>query len=55
MFDWVLNTFLKHLHGLQLEVIDREDITSNALNTGGVTLNPRSLGKLAIKFIRRMN
>ena len=55
MFDWVLNAFLKHLHGLQLELIDSEDITSNALNIGRLNLNPRGLGEMAIKFIRRMN
>ena len=44
----------EHLHGLQINVIDNGNITSNELNKGGLLLNPRGLGKLAINFIRRI-
>ena len=44
----------KHLHGLQMDVIDTGNVTSNKLNRGGLHLNPRGLGKLAINFIRRI-
>ena len=44
----------EHLHGLQMDVIDNGNITSNELNKGGLHLNPRGLGKLAINFIRRI-
>ena len=42
----------EHLHGLQMDVIDNGNITSNELNKGGLYLNPKGLGKLAINFIR---
>ena len=42
----------EHLHGLQMDLIDNGNITSNELNKGGLHLNPRGLGKLAINFIR---
>ena len=42
----------EHLHGLQMDIIDNGNITSNELNKGGLHLNPRGLGKLAINFIR---
>ena len=45
----------EHLHGLQMSIIDNGNITSNELNKGGLHLNPRGLGKLAINFIRRIN
>ena len=35
-------------------IIDNGNITSNKLNKGGLHLNPRGLGKLAINFIRRI-
>ena len=44
----------EHLHGLQINVIDNGNITSNELNKGGLLLNPRGLGKLDINFIRRI-
>ena len=44
----------EHLHGLQINIIDNGNITSNELNKGGLHLNPRGLGKLAINFIRRI-
>ena len=44
----------EHLHGLQMDIIDNGNITSNELNKGKLLLNPRSLGKLAINFIRRI-
>ena len=44
----------EHLHGLQMDIIDKGNITSNELNNGGLHLNPRDLGKLAINFIRRI-
>ena len=44
----------EHLHGLQMDIIDNGNITSNELNKGGLHLNPRGLGKLAINFIRRI-
>ena len=44
----------EHLHGLQMDIIDNGNITSNELNKGGLHLNPRGLGKLAIIFIRRI-
>ena len=37
-----------------MDVIDNGIITSNELNKGGLHLNPRGLGKLAINFIRRI-
>ena len=43
-----------HLHGVQMDIIDNGNITSNELNKGGLHLNPRGLGKLAINFIRRI-
>ena len=43
-----------HLHGLQMDIINNGNITSNELNKGGLHLNPRGLGKLAINFIRRI-
>ena len=42
----------EHLYGLQIDIIDNGNITSNELNKGGLHLNPRGLGKLAINFIR---
>ena len=37
-----------------MDIIDNGNITSNELNKGGLHLNPRGLGKLAINFIRRI-
>ena len=37
-----------------MDIIDNGNITSNKLNKGGLHLNPRGLGKLAINFIRRI-
>ena len=37
----------EHLHGLQMNIIDNVNITSNELNEGGLNLNPRGLGKQA--------
>ena len=45
-------TRLPYLHGLQMDFIDPENITSNGLNKGELHLNPRGSGKLAINFIR---
>ena len=42
----------EHLYGLQMDIIDNGNTTSNELNKGGLHLNPRGLGKLAINFIR---
>ena len=42
------------LHGLQMDIMSNGNITSNELNKGELHLNPRGLGKLAIKFIRRI-
>ena len=42
----------EHLHGLQVDVIDSGNITSNKFNKGGLHLNPRGLGKLVNNFIR---
>ena len=44
----------KHLHGLQMDIIDNGNITSNELDEGGLHLNPRGLGKLAINFVSRI-
>ena len=44
----------EHLHGLQMDVIDNGNINSNELNRGGLHLNSRVFGKLAINFIRRI-
>ena len=44
----------EHLLGLQMNIIDHGNITSNVLNKGGLHLNQRSLDKLAISFIRRI-
>ena len=44
----------EHLHGLQMDIIDNGNITSNELNKGRLHLNPRGLGKLTINFIRRI-
>ena len=38
----------EYLHGLQMDIMDNGNITSNELNKGGLHLNPRGLGKLAI-------
>ena len=43
----------EHLHALQMDVINNGNITSNELNKGGLKLNQKGLGKLAINFIRR--
>ena len=43
----------EQLHGLQMNVINNGNIISNELNKGGLPLNLRGLGKLAINFIRR--
>ena len=45
-------TRLPYLHGLQMDFIDPENITSNGLNKGELHLNPRGSGKLAINFVR---
>ena len=37
-----------------MDIIDYGNITSNELNKGGLLLNPRGLGKLAINFTRRI-
>ena len=37
-----------------MDIIDNGNITSNELNTGELHLNPRGLGELTIKFIRRI-
>ena len=37
-----------------MDMIDNENITSNEINKGGLNLNPRGLGKLAINFISRI-
>ena len=39
------------LHGLQIDIIDDGNITSNDLNKGGLHLNLRGLDNLAINFI----
>ena len=44
----------EHLHGLQMDIFDNGNMTSNDLSKGGLHLNPRGLGKLAINFIRRI-
>ena len=44
----------EYLHGLQMDIIDNGNITSNELNKGGVHLNPRGLDKLSINFNRRI-
>ena len=44
----------EHLHGLQIDVIDNGNINSNELNRGGLHLNSRGFGKLAISFVRRI-
>ena len=45
---------IEHLHGLQMDIINNGNITSNELNKGRLHLNPRGLGKLATNFIRRI-
>ena len=44
----------EHLHGLQMVAINNRNITSNELSKGGLHLNSRGWGKLAINFIRRI-
>ena len=44
----------EHLRGLEMHIIDNGNITSNELNKGGLHLNPRGLGKLAINFTWRI-
>ena len=44
----------EHLHGLLVETIGNGNISSDKLNKGGLHLNPRGLGKLAINFIRKI-
>ena len=38
----------EHLHGLQMDIIDNGNITSNELNKGGLHLNPRRLASLLL-------
>ena len=55
--SWIGLTVIKtneHLQGLQIDVIDNENITSNELNKGGLHFNPRDLGRLTINFIRKI-
>ena len=40
----------EYLHGLQMDIIDNGNITSNELNQGGLHFNPRGLGKLVINL-----
>ena len=42
----------EHLHGLQMDIIDNGNITSNQLNKREFYLNSRGLGKLTVNFIR---
>ena len=44
----------EHLHHLQMDVIGNGNINSNELIRGGLHLNSRGFGKLAINFIRRI-
>ena len=44
----------ENLDGLQMDINDNGNITSNELDKGGLHLNPRGLGKLAFNFIRRI-
>ena len=44
----------EHVHGLQMDVIDNGNITSNKLSKLQLHLNPRGFGKFAINFIRRI-
>ena len=44
----------EHLHDLQMDVIDNGNINSNELSRGGLHLNSRGFGKLAISFVRRI-
>ena len=37
-----------------MDIINNGNITSNELNKGGLHLNQRGLGKLAINFIRKI-
>ena len=37
-----------------MDIINNGNITSNQLNKGGLHLNPRGLGKLAINIIRKI-
>ena len=38
VYKWMSST---HLHGLQMDVIDNRNITSNELSKGGLHLNSR--------------
>ena len=42
------------LHGLQMDIVENGNITSNELSKGGLDLNSRRLGKLDINFIRKI-
>ena len=44
----------EHLHGLQMDVINNGNITSNELNKGGLHFNARGIGKVAINFFRKI-
>ena len=45
----------EHLqHGLQMDIIGNGNKASNEISKGGLHLNPRGLGKLAISFIVRI-
>ena len=37
-----------------MDIIDNGNITSDGLNKGGLDLNPRGLGKLAVNSVRRI-
>ena len=43
-----------YIHGLQMDIIGNGNKASNELSKGGLHLNPRGLGKLAISFIERI-
>ena len=49
--SWTVIKTNEHLHGLQMDIIDNGNITSNELNKGGLHLNPTDLGKLAITLL----
>ena len=42
----------EHLHDLQMVINDNGNITSNEIIKGGLHLNPKGWGNLAINFIR---
>ena len=49
-----LNKVNKHLSALQLGIVDNSNINVTGLNRGGLHLNEKGTGKLAVNFIKKL-